>query len=65
MHLKDDTEDEHYSEFLEEWKLRELIKKYSDYIRFPIRMAVTKTKKVASCMVRQAGRGTLCGRWRP
>ena len=50
MHLKDDTEDEHYSEFLEEWKLRELIKKYSDYIRFPIRMAVTKTKKVASCM---------------
>ena len=30
MHLKDDTEDEHYSEFLEEWKLRELIKKYSD-----------------------------------
>ena len=38
MHLKDDTEDEHYSEFLEEWKLRELIKKYSDYIRFPIRM---------------------------
>ena len=50
MHLKDDTEDEHYSEFLEEWKLRELVKKYSDYIRFPIRMAVTKTKKVASCM---------------
>lgn len=35
---------------MEEWKLRKLIKKYSDYIRFPIRMAVTKTKKVASCM---------------
>ena len=45
MHLKDDTEDEHYSEFLEEWKLRELIKKYSDYIRFPIRMAVTKHER--------------------
>ena len=30
--------------------VRELVKKYSDYIRFPIRMAVTKTKKVASCM---------------
>ena len=45
MHLKDDTEDEHYSEFLEEWKLRELIKKYSDYIRFPIRMEVTHSRR--------------------
>ena len=45
MHLKDDTEDEHYSEFLDEWKLKELVTKYSDYIRFPIRMAVTKTRK--------------------
>ena len=45
MHLKDDTEDEHYSEFLDEWKLKELVAKYSDYIRFPIRMAVTKTRK--------------------
>ena len=49
MHLKDDTEDEHYSEFLEEWKLRELIKKYSDYIRFPIRMEVSKTRKKEGC----------------
>ena len=63
MHLKDDTEDEHYSEFLETWKLRELIKKYSDYIRFPIRMAVTKTRKKEACLHdRQAGvRGTVCG----
>ena len=45
MHLKDDTEDEHYSEFMDEWKLKELVTKYSDYIRFPIRMAVTKTRK--------------------
>ena len=44
MHLKDDTEDEHYSEFLEEWKLRELIKKYSDYIRYPIVMDMTKSR---------------------
>ena len=45
MHLKDDTEDEHYSEFLEEWKLRELIKKYSDYIRFPITMYREKSRQ--------------------
>ena len=45
MHLKDDTEDEHYSEFLEEWKLRELIKKYSDYIRFPITMFREKSRQ--------------------
>ena len=45
MHVKEDTEDEHYSEFLESWKLQELVRKYSDYIRFPIRMEVTKTRK--------------------
>lgn len=38
LHLKPDTEDEHYSEFLEQYRIRELIKKYSDYIRYPIRM---------------------------
>lgn len=36
--LKDDTEDERYSEFLEEYRLSELVKKYSDYIRYPIKM---------------------------
>ena len=45
MHLKADTDDEHYSDFLEEWKIRELVKKYSDYIRFPIRMEVTKSRR--------------------
>ena len=45
MHLKDDTEDEKYSEFLDEWKIKELVKKYSDYIRFPIVMDVTKSRK--------------------
>jgi molecular chaperone HtpG len=45
MHIKDDTEDEKYSEYLEEWRLQELIKKYSDYIRFPIMMEVSKTRK--------------------
>ncbi len=36
MELKADTEDENYSEFLEEYRLRGIIKKYSDYIRWPI-----------------------------
>ncbi len=45
MHLKPDTDDEKYGEFLQEWKLRELIRRYSDYIRFPIRMEVSKTRK--------------------
>ncbi len=45
LHIKDDTEDERYSEFLLEYKLRELIKKYSDYIRYPIKMSVTRNEK--------------------
>ena len=44
MHIKEDTEEENYSEFLESWKLQELVRKYSDYIRFPIRMEVSKTR---------------------
>ncbi|MDR0944153.1 MAG: molecular chaperone HtpG [Ruminococcus sp.] len=35
--LKDDTEDEKYSEYAETWKIRTLVKKYSDYIRYPIK----------------------------
>lgn len=38
LHIKPDTEDEKYSEYLEEYKIKSLIKKYSDYIRYPIRM---------------------------
>ena len=44
-HIKADTEDEKYGEFLENWKLQELVRKYSDYIRFPIRMEVSITRK--------------------
>ena len=47
MMLKPDTEDDKFSEFLDEYKLRGLIRKYSDYIRYPIRMEVTKTRKKA------------------
>ena len=45
MHIKEDGEEEKYSEFLQEYTLRELVKKYSDYIRWPIRMEVTKSRK--------------------
>lgn len=46
MTLKADTEDEKYSEYLEEYEIRSLIRKYSDYIRYPIRMEVTKSRPV-------------------
>lgn len=45
LHIKEDTEDEKYSEFLKEYKIREIIKKYSDYIRYPIKMEVEHSKK--------------------
>lgn len=40
MHIKPDTEEEIYGTFLEVWKLKALIKKYSDYVRWPIKMDV-------------------------
>ena len=45
LHVKEDGEEESYSEFLEEYRLRGLIKKYSDYIRYPIVMEVSKRQK--------------------
>ena len=45
LHVKEDGEEEKYSEFLEEYRLRGLVKKYSDYIRYPIKMDVTKSRK--------------------
>ena len=45
MNLKADTEEEEYSHFLEEYTLRTLVRKYSDYIRYPIRMEVSKSRK--------------------
>ena len=45
LHIKEDSEDESYSDFLEEYKIRSLVKKYSDYIRYPIKMEVTRSKK--------------------
>ncbi len=48
MHLKEDGEDEKYSEYLEEYRLKSLIKKYSDYIRHPIIMDVTTSENTAA-----------------
>lgn len=42
--IKENTEDENYDEFLEEYRLRGIIKKYSDFIRYPIKMNVTKSR---------------------
>ena len=47
MHIKEDAEDEHYSEYLENYRLRELVKTYSDYIRYPIIMDVETSKNTA------------------
>ena len=44
MTLKADTEDDKYSEFLDEYEIRSLVRKYSDYIRYPIKMEVTKSR---------------------
>jgi len=46
MTLKEDTEEDKYSDFLQEYQIRNLIRKYSDYIRYPIRMEVTKSRPV-------------------
>ena len=46
MTLKEDTEDEKYSDYLGEFRLRSLVKKYSDYIRYPIKMLVETRKPV-------------------
>ncbi|MED4205238.1 molecular chaperone HtpG [Neobacillus mesonae] len=42
--IKENTEDENYDEFLEEYRLKSIIKKYSDFIRYPIKMDVTSRK---------------------
>ena len=44
LYLKDDTEDEDYCKYLEEYTIRSLVSKYSDYLRYPIQMEVTNRK---------------------
>ncbi len=45
LYLKDNTEEENYDEYLDEYKIQSLIKKYSDYVRYPILMDMTTSKK--------------------
>ncbi len=45
LYLKADTEDYKYSDFLEEYKISALVKEYSDYIRYPIKMEVTRSMR--------------------
>ena len=45
LHIKSNTEDENYDEFLSEYRVQALVKKYSDYIRYPIKMDVQKSRQ--------------------
>ena len=45
LHLKDNTEEENYDEYLSQYEIERLIKKYSDYIHYPIKMEMTVSKK--------------------
>jgi len=47
LHLKENADDEQYDEFLDEYRIRTIVKKYSDYIRYPIVMEVTKSRPKA------------------
>ncbi|WP_028519451.1 molecular chaperone HtpG [Ruminococcus flavefaciens] len=44
LELLDDTEDENYTEFLDQYRIKSLVTKYSDYIRFPIKMEVSHSR---------------------
>ena len=44
LFLKESTEDENYYEYLDQFRIRNLVSKYSNYIRYPIKMEVTKTR---------------------
>ena len=44
LKIKENTEDDNYDEFLEEYRLKSIIKKYSDFIRYPIKMDVTESR---------------------
>ena len=45
MHIKEDTEEEIYGSYLEVWKIKALVKKYSDYVRWPIKMDVERQER--------------------
>ena len=45
LHIKQNTEDDHYDEYLEQYRLADLVKKYSDYIHYPIVMLMHKSRQ--------------------
>ena len=45
LHIKPDTEDEKYEEYLEQYRIQQLVKKYSDYIHYPIEMLMSKSRQ--------------------
>ncbi|MBQ8472819.1 MAG: molecular chaperone HtpG [Bacilli bacterium] len=45
LYLKEDTEDNNYSEFLENYTIERIVKKYSDYIKYPIKMEVSREEE--------------------
>lgn len=53
MYLRENTEEENYDEYLEEFKLKELVKKYSNYVRYPITMDVEKTEEETTTIVNE------------
>ncbi len=55
MYIKDDTEDENYTEFLDAYRIKALVKKYSDYIRYPIKMDIEKNRSVETGEVDENG----------
>ncbi len=44
LKIRDNTDDENYDEYLDEYRLKSIIKKYSDFIRYPIKMDLTRTR---------------------
>ncbi|MBE6970447.1 MAG: molecular chaperone HtpG [Ruminococcaceae bacterium] len=55
LKLKSDTEEDCYSIYAQPWKIQELVKKYSDYVRWPIRMDVERTEKEETDEVDETG----------
>ena len=47
LFLKENTEDANYDEYLDQFRIKNLVEKYSNYIRYPIKILVTKTRKAA------------------
>ena len=55
VYLRENTDDEDYDKYLENYKIKELVKKYSDYIRYPIRMNVTSSEEVLDSLGKPTG----------